>query len=150
MSDHGNARNPARLALVIIGITVWCAFILFRLIQLQIVEHESFVQKAAKGQQTSRSIHAPRGVIYDSSMYELALNVGVSTAIAEPRRIKNIPETAQKLASILELNPQELTKRMMDPARRNYLMIKRQIDPRAEAQITALDIEGVYLLDESM
>jgi cell division protein FtsI (penicillin-binding protein 3) len=150
MPDHATTFKTSRLALVMIGITLWCAFILIRLIQLQIVEHESFSQRAAKGQQISRSIHAPRGIIYDSRMYELATSVSVSTAVAEPRRIADIPETAQKLASILQLNPQELTRRMMDPARRNFLVVKRRIDPRAEAQIESLGIGGVYLIDESM
>ena len=38
----------------------------------------------------------------------------------------------------------------MDPARQNFLVIKRRIDPQAEKRIEALGIEGVYFVDESM
>ena len=101
--------KSGRIVLVILGITFWSFLILIRLVQLQLFEHRSFVQLATQRQQVTRSIHAPRGVIYDSHMAELATNVTVSTAVAEPRRIQDIQKAAQELAAILDLNPHELT-----------------------------------------
>ncbi len=124
--------KSGRIVLVILGITFWSFLILIRLVQLQLFEHRSFVQLATQRQQVTRSILAPRGVIYDSHMAELATNVTVSTAVAEPRRIQDIPAAARELAAILDLNPQELLSRMMDPARQSYMVIKRRIDPHAE------------------
>jgi cell division protein FtsI (penicillin-binding protein 3) len=83
-------------------------------------------------------------------MAELATSVTVSTAVAEPRRIQNIPDTAQKLAAILDMDPRELSGRMMDPARQSFMVIKRRIDPEAEKRIEALGVTGVYFVDESM
>ena len=142
--------KSGRIAIVILGITLWSFFILIRLVQLQLFEHRSFVQIATQRQQVTRSIQAPRGVIYDSHMAELATSVTVSTAVAEPRRIQNIPETARKLASILDLDSRELAGRMMDPARQGFLVIKRRIDPEAEKRIEEQEIDGVYFVDESM
>ncbi|HTY60696.1 MAG TPA: penicillin-binding transpeptidase domain-containing protein [Acidobacteriota bacterium] len=142
--------KSGRIVLVILGITFWSFLILIRLVQLQIFEHRSFVQLAIQRQQVTRSIHAPRGVIYDRHMAELATSVAVSTAVAEPRRIQDPQKAAQELAAILDLNPQELLGRMMDPARQSFMVIKRRIDPQAEKQIEALGIDGVYFVDESM
>lgn len=142
--------KSGRIAIVILGITLWSFFILIRLVQLQLFEHSSFVQLAAQRQQVTRSIHAPRGVIFDSHMAELATNVTVSTAVAEPRRIQDIPGIAHELASILDLNPRELAARMMDPARQGFMVIKRRIDPEAEKRIQDLAIDGVYFVEESM
>ena len=142
--------KSGRIAIVILGVTVWSFFILIRLIQLQVFEHQSFVQLANQRQQVTRSILAPRGVIYDSHMAELATSVSVSTAVAEPRNMQNIPDAARNLAAILGMDPQELMNRMMDPARQGFMVIKRRIDPQAEKNIEALGIAGVYFVDESM
>lgn len=135
---------------MILGISFWGALILLRLVQLQVFEHPSYRLLASERQQVRRSIHAPRGVIYDSRMAELASSVTVSTAVAEPRRMKDIPAAARQLASILELDPRQLLARMSDPAHRSFTIVKRRIDPQAEARIEALDMDGVYFVDESM
>ncbi len=123
--------KSSRIAIIIVGVTAWSFFILIRLVQLQLFQHRSFVQLATQRQQVTRAIHAPRGVIYDSHMAELATSVTVSTAIAEPHNMLNVPEAAQNLAAILGLDHQELLNRMMDPARQNFLVLKRRIDPQA-------------------
>lgn len=150
MSDSGKGLKTTRIAVVILGITFWSFLILVRLVQLQVFEHRSFVQIAAQKQQVTRSILAPRGIIYDSHMGELATSVPVSTVVAEPHNIKNIPAAAQKLAGILGMNPQELLSRMMDPSKKYYMIVKHRIDPNAEARIRSLGIEGIYLAEESM
>ena len=90
-----------------LGITVWSVTILVRLVQLQIIRHEEYAQSARKKQQVTRSIPAPRGIIYDSHMDELATNVPVSTVVAEPRKIDNKPEAARSLAAILKIDSQK-------------------------------------------
>jgi len=132
-----------------LGITLWSVSILVRLVQLQIVRHETYAQSAQKKQQVTRSVPAPRGIIYDSHMDELAYNVSVPTVLATPKNIADKVKAARDLAAILDLDPDKLRKQLSDPARKEYLRIKRRIDPKAEADIKALGIEGVYFLDES-
>jgi len=150
MSDGSKNLKTARIAVVILGITLWSFLILIRLVQLQVFEHRSFEQLAAQKQQATRSILAPRGIIYDRHMAELATSVMVSTAVAEPRRMKDIPAAAQTLAKILDLDPQELLGKMTDPSRKSFMIVKRRIDPNAEKQIESLDMDGIYFVDESM
>jgi cell division protein FtsI/penicillin-binding protein 2 len=133
-----------------LGVTLWGIIILIRLVQLQVFEHDSLTQRAAQRQQAQREILVPRGIIYDSHMDELATSVTVSTAVAEPRRMKDISRAAQDLAAILDLDPNQLLRRMMNPKRQSFLIIKRRIDPEAEKQIKEMEIDGVYFLDESM
>jgi cell division protein FtsI (penicillin-binding protein 3) len=142
--------KPGRIALIIIGVTLWSFLIIARLVQLQLFEHQSFVQLAVRGQQVTRSIQAPRGVIYDRHMAELAISMTVNAVVAEPKRIENIPEAARQLAPILGLDPEELLERMMDPARQSFMYIQHRIDPRAEKAIEALGIDGVDFMEESM
>jgi len=150
MTEQGKHSNPTRVAMVIGGIFLWGGVIFARLVQLQIVRHDEFVQLALQGQQITRSVLAPRGVIYDSHMDELATSVGVKTVVAEPRRIKNVPAAAQAIASILNMDFEELRARMTDPARQTFMVVKRRIDPNDESRIEALGIDGVHLVEESM
>jgi cell division protein FtsI (penicillin-binding protein 3) len=48
------------------------------------------------------------------------------------------------------MNPRDLHARLSDPARQMFVVVKRRIDPRAEARIEALGIDGIYLVQESM
>ncbi len=150
MANNGGGLKPIRIVVVILGIFLWSISIAVRLVQLQIIEKDSFVERANKNQQVTRSKSAPRGIIYDSKMGELATSVTVSTVVAEPRRIQNIPETARRLAEILELDPRQLESRMREPSRQANVTIKRKIDPAAEKLIESLGIDGVYFIEESM
>jgi cell division protein FtsI (penicillin-binding protein 3) len=150
MPDKTQGYKNPRIVLVLLGIALWSAFILIRLVQLQIFNHSSFVQLAAQRQQVRRAIQAPRGVLYDCHMDELATSVTVNAAIAIPRKIQNIPEAAQKLASILDMKPQDLLNRMTDPAHQNFMVITHRIDPQAVLQIESLGINGISFVDESM
>ena len=139
-----------RIALVLGGIVLWSLLIFARLGQLQIFKHDDFAQLALQRQQLSRAVLAPRGIIYDSHMDELATSVIVSTVVAEPRRMRNIAGEARRLAAVLEMNPEELQARMSEPSRQAFLVVKRRIDPKDEARVEALKIDGVYLIDENM
>jgi cell division protein FtsI (penicillin-binding protein 3) len=150
MSDSRKGIKTTRTAIIILGIIFWSFCILIRLVQLQIFEHESFVQLATQRQQVRRSILAPRGVIYDSHLHELASSVTLSTVIAEPRSINDKPMVARRLAEILELDPQDLLSQMLNPKRQYFLEVKRCIDPQAEKRIEALNLDGVYFVDTSM
>jgi cell division protein FtsI (penicillin-binding protein 3) len=131
-------------------IALWSLSILARLAQLQIARHEEFKQLALQRQQLTRSILAPRGVIYDSHMDELATSITASTVVAEPRKIADKQAAAKSVASILGLNAQGLLTKMLDPARQSFMIVQRRVSPKAEEQVEALKIEGVYLIDESM
>ncbi len=150
MDETRKRAHPLRLALVIAGITLWSVAIAARLVQLQVLNHHEYVQLALKSQSTSRPVTAPRGIIYESHMDELATSTQVSTVAVEPRRIKDIPAAARRLAAALGTDPAELASRLADPARQIFQIVKRRISPQAEAAIASLGIEGVYLVPESM
>jgi cell division protein FtsI (penicillin-binding protein 3) len=149
MSEKAQGYKKSRIVLVILGIALWSVFILIRLVQLQVFDHSSFARLAAQRQQIRRAIHAPRGVIYDCHLDKLAHSVTLGTAVAEPRSIQDIPETARKLASILDMDPQELLNKMKNPSHQNFMVVQHTIDPQAQSQIESLRINGIYFVDES-
>ncbi len=150
MTDRGKNSNSVRVALLIAGFFLWGGLLLTRLAQIQIFHHDYYLQQALDRQLMHSSIGAPRGMIYDSSMDELATSVTVNMVIAEPRRIVNRAAAARSLAEILNLDSDQLLARMNDPARRTWMVVKHRINPDDEARIEELDIDGISLEEESM
>jgi len=150
MTERGKRSNPARVALLIGGIFLWSSIILARLGFLQIFQHEESAQQALQHQLMTKAVLAPRGIIYDAHMDELATSVTVNMVAAEPRRIKDVPAAARGIAGILKLDPGELLSRMKDPGRRTFMVIQHRIDPQDEGRIESLGIDGIYLMEESM
>jgi cell division protein FtsI (penicillin-binding protein 3) len=121
-----------------------------RLVQLQVLKKNEFAQLAIQRQQVTRAISAPRGVIYDGHMDELATSVPVKTVVAEPRMIADVPAAVRKLAPVLGIGVGELEKKLTDPERQTFQVLKRRIDPKTESRVEGLGIAGVYLTEESM
>src|SRR4030095_3010821 len=101
MMESGTQADPGSNGPVIAFITLWSSLILARLVQLQVFQHREFTQLALQRQQVTRPVLAPRGLIYDGGMDELATRVTVSTVVAEPRRIQDVSVAARSLAAIL-------------------------------------------------
>jgi cell division protein FtsI (penicillin-binding protein 3) len=150
MMESGTQAYPGRNVLVIAFITLWSSLILARLVQLQVFQHREFTQLALQRQQVTRSLLAPRGIIYDSRLDELATSVTVSTIVAEPRRIQDVSAAARSLAAILGMQADGMESRLRDPSRQTFQVIKRRISPKEESRIESLNVDGIYLVDESM
>jgi len=148
MNRRINAKDK-RMIVMIFCVFIWGMFIFARLVQKQIVEHKDYARKAAIQQRTQGEIEAPRGIIYDSRMDILAANTTLSTVIAEPHRIEDIPGTARKLASILGIDRATLQARMEMPERKYYLVVQRRVDEKKEKAVADLNLDGVYFVEES-
>jgi len=150
MAEVWKRTHPGRTVLLIMVLLAWSALIVGRVVQLQVIRHEEYTLLALQRQLMTRTIAAPRGIIYDRRMDELATSITVGTLVAEPRRLKNASETARILASILDLDAADLKNKLEDPERQVFQIIRRRIDPEDEARIEALKLDGLYFSEESM
>jgi cell division protein FtsI (penicillin-binding protein 3) len=150
MNSNDKPFKPVRL-LAVFAFFIFCSLVVSgRLLQFQVFQHEKISALADVIGVEKRPVLPTRGIIYDRHMEALAVSVTVKTVIAEPRRIKNIRMAADTLASILELDPEELMHRMSDPSHRKYLVVKRRIDPAVASYIQSLGIDGLYMEDEGV
>jgi len=144
-----NFKN-ARMVIVIISVFIWSLLIFARLVQKQIVEHESYVRKAELQQLDQDVISAPRGIIYDSHMDILASNITLNKVIVAPRSIDDIPGTAKKLAPVLGIDRKTLQNKMEKAADKAYLVVQRRIDEKMEKAVNGLNLKGVSFEAESV
>jgi cell division protein FtsI (penicillin-binding protein 3) len=150
MLENSRPFNQKRFAALFAFFLVWGLVVAGRLVQFQIVLHGELPKPAKNPYKVNKPIPVSRGSIYDSQMVQLATSITVKTVIANPAGIKDIPAAARGLAPLLEMDPNVLMKRLRDPVSRNYLVLKRRIDPNLEPRIQALGIEGIRLEDASL
>src|ERR1700757_1573753 len=65
----------------------WACAIAARLFWLQIIEHSSYAERAAKQQQRTFEVAPRRGVLYDRNLRELAMTVLVDSVYAVPTEL---------------------------------------------------------------
>lgn len=136
-----------RIALVCLFIAFSAVCLAARMAYLQIF-HSSWLKNHAMDQRLDdRTIHAKRGTVYDRTGKTLAVSTVADSVYAEPDHIKNPEETAAKLAAILQLDAAKLAQRFTQGGA--FTWVKRIITPEQSKAISALELEGVGLTQES-
>jgi cell division protein FtsI (penicillin-binding protein 3) len=140
----------------------WAAFICGRLVWLQVVHHQDFVDRAARQEQRTFEVAPRRGVLYDRNLHELAMTVLADSVYAVPSEIADRQDPqgqakrqalANALAKVVHTDPTDrFTSARQIAARlsasRNFAWIARKLDPAMIARVKALNLKGVYFQQE--
>ncbi|MGE4283690.1 MAG: stage V sporulation protein D [Clostridia bacterium] len=116
----------------------------------QIYEGEKLQKEAIEQQTRDRIINSKRGTILDRNGKPLAVSASVQTVSAIPNEIKkagNAEEVAAKLSQILDMNYDDLYKRITKNSA--YEIVKRKIEKVQEDEIRKLDFKGIHLDEDS-
>ncbi|MEO6969274.1 MAG: penicillin-binding protein 2 [Chthoniobacterales bacterium] len=126
-----------------------CAFFAFlfsifsyRLIYLQMVKHDYYVELAAIKNGSRETIPAERGAIYDTHDEVLAQNVPVATVVADGTLLNNPDALVPILAHALQLSPNEIAEKIS--SHRPYIVLKREL-PEADARALEETLKGKKL-----
>ena len=137
-------------ALIVVGFGV----IIFRLIQLQLVQGEGLQQMAAEQQLKDTKINAQRGTIYDCNMKPLAQSATVWTVVLESAYLKDDAvreKIATGLSSILDMDKNEI----LEKAKKKsfYTVVKRKVESDIKDKIVEFQKEnkittGIRLVED--
>ncbi len=86
--------------------------------------------------------NSDRGTIYDRNLKELAKTLDRVSLYVRPREVKDIPETARLLSTILALPESELIVSMERDSQ--LVWLRKEIDKEEEDDLTSLDLPGIY------
>lgn len=130
---------------------VWGVVILFRLIQLQVLDHHEYVRLAQNQQERQVELKPPRGAIFDRNGQPLAMSVAVDSVCINPLRIPDIPVAVDILSAALNLNKDELLGRIAQAAesRRGFLWIKRKVTFEEAARLRSYNFDWIEFRPES-
>jgi cell division protein FtsI (penicillin-binding protein 3) len=91
---------------------------------------------------------ASRGMILDRNGYPLAISTPVDSVWVDPSNFDLSNSNNILLAKYLDLSHLELQDRIKKNAKREFLYLKRGLDPAIGEKIKALKIPGVYIQQE--
>ena len=114
----------------------------WRLIELQVTQHDYYSLKAAEKHSTYVPIPAHRGRILDRNGEELAVNIPVRTVIADGTHISNPLALATLAAPYLEMSVSELVEKLSTT--RPYVVIRKEVSQeKAQDMIRAMEKAGL-------
>ncbi len=98
-----------------------------RAFYLQVVEKELLVKLAERQHQKTVALTPGRGTIYDRTNAPLAVSIEMDSCYAEPRNIENIADTVAKLAPLVGMPREELTRKLTGS--KGFVWLVRRISP---------------------
>ncbi|MFN7183914.1 MAG: peptidoglycan D,D-transpeptidase FtsI family protein [Thermomonas haemolytica] len=132
-----------RLLLVCVLLGLGSVALLARAFNLQVVD-QAFYRKQGDARFVREiPIATSRGMITDRNGEPLAISSPVESIWANPKELLKSPERLPQLAQALGMPQDELASRLSARADREFVYLKRRINPDEAARILALDIPGV-------
>src|SRR6266702_3966205 len=118
-----------------------------RAFYLQVVEKELLVKLAERQHQKTVALTPGRGTIYDRTNAPLAVSIEMDSCYAEPRNIENIADTVAKLAPLVGMPREELTRKLTGS--KGFVWLVRRISPDQARKIRELEIDGIGFVKET-
>ncbi len=133
-------RRLAALGLM----SVFALGVLGRAFYLQVVENDFLTREGNKRQVRTVVLQADRGAIRDRNGEPLALSAPVDSIWVVPADLLDAPPYVEAMARLLEVHTSELTDFLRERSDRQFVYLKRQIDPDEAKRFLALGAPGVF------
>ncbi|MGH7496413.1 MAG: penicillin-binding transpeptidase domain-containing protein [bacterium] len=114
-----------------------------RLFYIAILQHGKYQHMAKVQHQSTVSLEAQRGLIYDRNHNPLALNEACISIGVDLRLMKDRRAAAEKIAKVLGEGPAALYQRMKTD--RSFVWLKRRVDADFGPKIKALNLPGIRI-----
>jgi len=142
-----NMIRRRRLTVIFLLAGLFFMVLVGRLFWVQIL-HSSELQQQAAALTTRRvQVDASRGAIYDRNGNTLVTSISAVSIYANPGQIEQPRQTAEQLAGLLGLNPDELYRQLTKNS--SFEWLKRKVDSNLAAQVRKLQIKGIGFVEES-
>jgi stage V sporulation protein D (sporulation-specific penicillin-binding protein) len=139
--------NRKRLLAFLLIITSVFLVLIIRTGYIQLVWGNELQVKAMDQWTRTLDVYPQRGIIYDRNKVVLAQSASADSIAARPSQLADARDTSDKLAAILQLDAEELYKKLSDKGK-SEVWIKRQLTREESTQIRELNIKGIYFTEE--
>lgn len=131
----------SRVLLVAAMLSLWGGALIWRALDLQVLQHASLAGMAQRQSQRIIKVKGKRGAILDAHGGRLAASLRAESFYAHPSAVTRPAWAAQQLARALSLPQEELEARLS--SRRAFVWLKRQVTYQEAQAVRALGLEGV-------
>jgi cell division protein FtsI (penicillin-binding protein 3) len=139
-------RDP-RVNLIALVLLLGLGFILYRLVDLQVVRADRFKQLAEEQRYQLTDLNPRRGCLLDRDGEVLAISKEAYSIYATPYLIKDVSGAAAELSLVLRKPRQEVEEMLRKPG--GFVYLERKVSPEVADAVKALGIEGIGLQKES-
>jgi cell division protein FtsI (penicillin-binding protein 3) len=141
-------RFMGRLSLVIAFFAISASALVARAVHLQVFNTDFLNKQADTRHLRTEKITAHRGSITDRNGEPLAISTPVDSVWANPQELAAAVDRVPELARLLDLDPDQLMRRITRSMDKEFLYLKRHLSPDQARQVLALKLPGVNSLRE--
>lgn len=134
----------ARLLLVCGGLGLCSLALVGRAVDLQLVDNDFYRRQGDERFLREIEIPTVRGMITDRNGEPLAVSSPVESVWGNPQELSKDPGRLPELANALGVPTDYLTRKVSQRAGKEFMWLKRRINPAVARRILAHDIPGVY------
>ena len=146
---HQTARRFAsRLSLVIAFFALFAISLIARAVQLQVFAKDFLNQQADTRHLRTEKISAHRGSITDRNGEPLAISTPVDSVWANPTELVSAVDRVGHLAQLLNLDEGLLMRRITRSMDKQFVYLKRHLNPGAAQRVMALKLPGINVQRE--
>ncbi|MDP3964121.1 MAG: penicillin-binding protein 2 [bacterium] len=153
-SKGKTTKSFDRLTFLSCVIFLFVGVIVYRLFTLQVLQHPFYEALASGQHDIYEDLYPERGEIFvrdrysEDERYPIATNKTFKQVYAVPKQVDDPRASAEKLASFLEMEEEEILKRL-EKEDDLYEPLQRQVPEERAEQIAALNLAGIKFTDES-
>ena len=141
-------RFVGRATLVMTLFAVAATSLLARAVYLQVLDKDFLVDQADARHLRTEKITAHRGTITDRNGEPLAISTPVDSVWVNPQEFAQAVDSIPQLARILDLKPETLMRRITRSMDKEFLYLKRHLNPATAGEVMALKLPGINVQRE--
>lgn len=153
MKSYHQKKVKKRTIILCFFALIWSGILVFRLIQLQVIDHARLKQEASQQNQNKSTIEPKRGTIFDRNGTILARSIPKFSVFHQPLEGESRSQqwtTIKRLRQLLNLSSIKLASiKTHIEKEASFIWITRKIDEIKANRIQEMDLEGIYLMEEN-
>jgi len=120
--------------------------VLFRLVNLQVLQAAELTMKADRQHQKTVALEGSRGTIVDRHGKMLAMNIDVPSVFGIPTALDSPAKTARFLSPVLHIRSDELERKLRQD--RSFVWLARKLDPEQGRRLEQMPMDGIGVIME--
>lgn len=134
---------------LILSALITCAFIVViaRLVDIMLVSHQWYLERARGQQVKKEEVPVKRGIIFDRRGRELAINVETESVFCDPAEVADRAGAAAALSRATNRSPQVILAKMEGKGRFNW--IERKVGLEEARRLRELKLRGIGFVPDA-
>ncbi len=141
-------RFVGRVTLVMVFFGAVASTLVARAVFLQVLNTDFLNHQADTRHLRTESISAHRGTILDRNGEPLAISTPVDSIWVNPKEFAGAVDRIPQLAKALQLNPDNLARRITRSMNKEFLYLKRHLSPNVAQNVLAMKLPGINVQRE--